>query len=106
LGYLLDELDDLIEYVTKLTRQQFSFSFYLVGPRLYMVIKHWFNGFGTEVINCDKGGRYTQYCPPPIQNLRYIFSMFCDVLSVINELVAEMLFGLSADRLELGNAIS
>jgi|GEM_PF-6380235 len=32
--------------------------------------------------------------------------MFCDVLSVINELVAEMLFGLSADRLELGNAIS
>lgn len=44
-------------------------------------------------------------CPLPIEDLRHIFSVFCDVCPVINELVAKQLFGLSADCLELRDAI-
>jgi|GEM_PF-1810824 len=44
--------------------------------------------------------------PLPIQNLRHSLSAFGDVLPVINELVAEKLFGVNIDALKLWDAIS
>ena len=44
--------------------------------------------------------------PLPIENLRYVLSMLGDVLPVINELVAEKLFSMSADRLEFRDAVT
>ena len=44
--------------------------------------------------------------PLPIENLRHILSVLRDVLPVIDELVAEKLFSLSMNRLELGDAVT
>ncbi len=44
--------------------------------------------------------------PLPIEDLRRILSVLRDVLPVIDELVAEKLFSLSMNRLELGDAVT
>ena len=43
--------------------------------------------------------------PLPIENLRHILSVLGDVLPVINELVAEKLFGVGSDELKLWGTI-